>query len=122
MNPALASLFLLLAASVFTVAQSSPRNGSAAPLKLGQAGENTFVGLISDASCGPRHKLRDKTAEECTRTCQRAGQPYVLVAGEKTYRLNGNSNDVGFLAGQRAKVTGTLDGDSIKVVSVAPTK
>jgi hypothetical protein len=120
MNPALTSLFFLLAASVLTIAQSSSRNPS--PLKLGQAGENTFVGLISDAGCGPRHKMRDKTAEECTRTCQRAGQPYVLVAGEKIYRLRGNSNDVGLLAGQRAKVTGTLAGDSIKVLSVAPTQ
>lgn len=122
MNAVLPSLYFLLAASVFTVAQSSPGNGSASPLQLGQSGENTFVGLISDASCGPRHKMRDKTAEECTRTCQRAGQPYVLVAGDKTYRLRGNSRDIGFLAGQRAKVTGTLAGSSINVVSVTPTQ
>jgi hypothetical protein len=91
-------------------------------MKMGQAGENTFVGLVSDATCGARHRMRDKSAEECARTCQRRGHPYVLVAGERTYALKGNPNEVGLLAGQKAKVTGTLQGSSISVISVAPTQ
>ena len=87
-------------------------------LKMGQTGANTFVGVISDASCGPRHKMMDKSAQECARACQRAGSKYVLVAGEKIYTLHGRANDVGYLAGQKAKITGSLQGNSIKVNEV----
>lgn len=88
------------------------------PLKMGQTDANTFVGIVSDSFCGPRHKLRDKSAEECTRTCQRKGANYVLVAGEKIYELNGHDSDLGYLAGQKAKVTGSLQGNTIEVSSV----
>jgi hypothetical protein len=85
---------------------------------MGQAGANTFIGLVSDSNCGPRHKLKDKSAEECTRTCQRAGASFALVAGEKIYKLKGDHNDVAVLAGQKAKVTGTLHGDTITVSAI----
>ena len=91
------------------------------PMKMGRADTNTFVGLISDSRCSARHKLENKSAEECTRTCQRAGSGYVLVAGEQTFRLKGETNDVAVLAGQKAKVTGTLQGDTITVSAVRPT-
>jgi hypothetical protein len=89
-------------------------------LKMGQTGANTFVGIISDSSCGARHKMMDKSAEECTRTCQRAGAKYVLVAGEKVYALSGRTNDVAYLAGQKAKITGSLQGNSIAVSAAGP--
>ncbi len=88
---------------------------------MGRADPNTFIGLISDISCGPRHKLRDKSAEECTRVCQRAGVSFALVAGEHTYQLKGDTNDVAVLAGQKAKVSGTLQGNTINVNAVQPT-
>jgi len=89
---------------------------------MGRASANTFIGLVSDRDCGPRHKMRDKSAEECTRACQRAGFGYVLVAGEKVYRLEGNSNDVAVLAGQKAKITGRLQGNTIVINSVDATQ
>jgi hypothetical protein len=92
-----------------------------APMKMGRADANTFIGLVSDSRCGPRHKLKDKSAEECTRVCQRAGASFALVAGERTYKLKGDSNDVAVLAGQKAKVTGTLQGDTIVVQSIQAT-
>jgi hypothetical protein len=92
------------------------------PLKMGQHGTDTFVGLISDSSCGPRHKLKDKSAEECTRTCVRNGASFALVAGPKVYILKGDSNDLGVLAGQKVKVTGTIQGNTITAQSVAPTQ
>jgi hypothetical protein len=91
-------------------------------MKMGRANANTFVGLVSDSDCGPRHKMRDKSAEECTRACQRAGADYVLVAGEKIYKLEGNANDVAVLAGQKAKITGTLQGNTIIVNGVNATQ
>jgi hypothetical protein len=89
-------------------------------LKMGQTGANTFVGMISDSSCGARHKMMDKSAEECARTCQRAGASYVLVAGEKIYTLAGRANDLAYLAGQKVKVTGSARGNTISVDAVAP--
>jgi hypothetical protein len=89
---------------------------------MGQAGASNFVGLVSDSSCGPRHRLRDKSAEECTRTCQRAGAQYVLIAGEKMYKLIGASNDLAVMAGQKARVTGSLQGDTISVTEVNATQ
>jgi hypothetical protein len=113
----------LLIATLSAVAQR-PRSNAAltAPMKMGRANANTFVGLVSDRDCGPRHKMRDKSAEECTRACQRAGAAYVLVAGEKIYQLEGNSNDVAVLAGQKAKITGTLQGNTIIVNGVNTTQ
>ena len=89
-------------------------------LKMGQTGANTFVGMLSDSTCGPRHKMMDKSAEECARACQRAGAKYVLVAGEKVYGLSGRSNDLAYLAGQKVKVTGSAQGGVISVTAVAP--
>ncbi|PYX88734.1 MAG: hypothetical protein DMG68_07525 [Acidobacteria bacterium] len=92
------------------------------PLRAGQSDGNTFVGIVSDSICGPRHKMTDKSAEECARACQRAGARYVLLAGDKVYMLAGSVNDVAYLAGQKAKVTGALQGDTIQVNSITPTQ
>ena len=92
------------------------------PLKMGKHGSDTFVGLISDSTCGARHQFKDKSAEECTRYCVRRGAQFALVAGSNVYILKGNSNDLGYLAGQKVKVTGTLSGTTITVNSVSPTE
>lgn len=106
---------MLSLASALAFAQSRP-------LRAGQADGNTFIGIVSDATCGARHRMPDKSAEECTRYCQRAGARYVLLAGDKVYALAGGSNDVAYLAGQKAKVSGALEGDTIRVSSIAPTQ
>ncbi len=112
----------LLIAGVFAFGQRpKPHASLTSPMKMGRASTNSFIGLVSDSVCGARHKLRDKSAEECTRTCQRAGASFALVAGEKIYKLNGDINDVAVLAGQKAKVIGTLQGDTITVNSIQPT-
>ncbi len=116
------ALFLLLVGIGASAQHPGSRATISAPLKMGQADAHTFVGLVSDSNCGPRHKLRDKSAEECTRTCQRAGATYVLVAGGKIYKLKGDAIDVGVLAGQKAKVTGSLRGDTVTVDRIAPTE
>ena len=119
-GPTLAAVILFVMGT--SLAQQPVRGPHDKPLKMGQADANTFVGIISDSFCGPRHKLPDKSAEECTRTCQRKGAHYVLVAGEKTYQLSGRADDLGYLAGQKAKVTGSVQGDTIAVGSAIPTE
>jgi hypothetical protein len=89
---------------------------------MGQRDDTTFVGIVTDSRCGAKHRMTDKSAEECTRACQRAGAAYALVAGEKVYILEGRHSDVSYLAGQKAKVSGTLSGRTITVDSVVPTQ
>jgi hypothetical protein len=114
-------ILVVVTAGAFAQRPTSPARLTS-PMKMGRADTNTFVGLVSDSTCGARHKLRDKSAEECTRTCQRAGAAYVLVAGEKIYKLKGGANDVAVLAGQKAAITGTPQGDTITVSAVNATQ
>ena len=77
--------------------------------------------MITDARCGARHRRNSHwTSTECTRACLRDGASYVLVDGDRRYTLTGSEEILGKLAGTRAKVTGTRDGDKILVSSAAP--
>ena len=89
------------------------------PLRMGRTNENTFVGLISDSACGAKHKMTDKTAEECARACIHDGSSYVLVAADSIFRLKGHTNELNALAGQKAKISGTLRGNVITVESAS---
>jgi hypothetical protein len=85
------------------------------------AGRQTFTGEVGDAMCGRQHM--GGTAADCTRTCVGKGSKFALVVGDKTYVLD--TTDKAALAtldkqaGKNATVTGTLDGDTITVSSVA---
>lgn len=85
------------------------------------ASKQTFTGEVGDAMCGNKHM--EGTPAECTRTCVSKGSKYALVVGEKVYVLN-TTNPAALTtldqqAGKKATVTGTLDGDTIDVSSVA---
>jgi hypothetical protein len=85
------------------------------------ASKQTFTGEVGDAMCGKQHM--EGTPAECTRICVSKGSRYALIVGDKVYILD--SSDKAALAtldqqaGKNAAVTGTLDGDTIKVSSVA---
>jgi len=51
--------------------------------------------------------------------CVRNGSRYVLVEGNKRYALTGNEGHLDALAGQRVKIAGTLNGNTIKVDSTS---
>ncbi len=82
----------------------------------------TLTGEVSDAMCGAKHEMHGSAAD-CTRGCIKHGSKYALVVGDKVYTLEtsdqatlGKLND---LAGEKAKVTGDVDGATIAVKSVA---
>jgi hypothetical protein len=75
----------------------------------------SLTGTVSDAMCGAKHSGE---AAACTRGCVKKGSKYALVVGEKVYTLDGGDADLDKLAGQKATVTGTVDGDKVKVSSV----
>jgi hypothetical protein len=85
----------------------------------------SFTGQVSDAMCGAHHMMSGPEAD-CTRACVSKGSKYALVVGDKVYTLD--SSDKATLAGldkaagSTAKVTGTVNGDTIEVASVAAGK
>jgi hypothetical protein len=80
----------------------------------------TFAGIITDSHCGARHSMKSgKSSAECARSCVRNGAHYVLVDGDRNHPLDGNSKQFEALAGERVEVVGMLEGDTIKVKTVA---
>jgi hypothetical protein len=78
-----------------------------------------FAGLVTDDRCGGRHDMDSgKSPMECTRMCVRNGAKYVLVEGDKKYELAGNESELDGQAGQRVKIIGSLDGNTIRVTSI----
>ena len=92
---------------------------------LAGAKAQSFTGTVSDAMCGAHHMMSGPEAD-CTRACVGKGSKYALVVGDKLYFLNTSDKatlaSIDKLAGSQAKVSGTLDGETIQVASVAAAK
>ena len=75
--------------------------------------------------CGANH-IMEGSAADCTRACVAKGSKYALVVGSKVYTLDSGDKAVlaalDKLAGEKAKVTGTADGDTITVSAVTAVK
>jgi len=103
----LLSLIAVLAVSAFAASKSQ-----------------TFAGEVSDAMCGAKHMMPGNAA--CLRTCVSKGANYALVVGDKVYTLHTADETarktLDKLAGEKANVTGTADGDTIEVSKVGPAK
>ncbi|OFV92743.1 MAG: hypothetical protein A3F68_06585 [Acidobacteria bacterium RIFCSPLOWO2_12_FULL_54_10] len=97
------SAFLILGALLLVTAQ-------------GFAAEQTLEGTITDSMCGMKHSSAD--AKACTMSCAK-NSGYSLVVGDKVYKLAGMEAELAKYAGDRAKVTGTVDGMNMKVSSVS---
>ncbi len=84
------------------------------------AAPQTFTGVVTDSMCGKKHTMMPgKPDSECVRACVKAGSKYALVVGDKVYTMSGDAKSFDALAGQKAKVTGELKGDTIAVTSIA---
>jgi hypothetical protein len=85
------------------------------------ARKQTFTGEVGDAMCGSKHM--EGTPAECTRSCVAHGSKFALIVGEKIYTLDtsneGALKTLDKQAGKNATVTGTLNGDTIEVLSVS---
>ena len=75
----------------------------------------TFTGQIMDSSCAKMgsHAAMEKehgmkNAKDCTMGCVKNGAKYVLYDGSKSYDLDDQTKPEAF-AGQKVKVSGTLD-------------
>ena len=82
--------------------------GAAALLVSAQA-KRTFTGIVTDKMCGADHAAMNvKPDARCVRECVKAGSQYALVEGGNVYVL-GNAKAADAFAGQKVKVSGTLD-------------
>ena len=82
---------------------------------LAQGKAKSWEGEVSDAMCAGNHSGKD--AAKCTMGCVKKGSKYALVVNGKAYTLEGKTDNLEKLAGQKAKVTGTMKGDTITVDS-----
>lgn len=98
---------LLFAISTITVAVAAD-----------QSNKTTLTGVVTDTMCGGKHMIKDKSAAECTRVCVKQGMQYGLLVGEKVYTLKGDTHAIDKVAGQRATVTGTVSGNTVKVDTI----
>ncbi|MGH9344517.1 MAG: hypothetical protein ACRD19_12250 [Terriglobia bacterium] len=92
--------------------------GFARPKSGAKSGE-VFTGNISDSMCGLKHPMAD--AKRCTLGCVKGfdGTTFVLAdeAHQKVYNLSDQRKAKAY-AGENVEVRGTLDGDSIHVISI----
>ncbi len=117
---ALGSAVLFTGAAVAFAVSDGAKPVSAATQEADNPRERVFAGLITDDHCRARHDMDSgMNPTECTKMCVRNGSRYVLVEGNKRYALAGSESQLGALAGQRANIAGTLDGNTIKVTSTS---
>ena len=104
------SLFvLILAAAALTLAADKP------------AKEGSWVGWVTDTHCGA--KGDNAKHADCAKKCvETQGAKYALYtpSDKKVYVLDPQDKAAGH-AGHHVKVTGTVEGDTIKVQSIEMT-
>lgn len=116
---AVALVFALAFASLAFAQKRSSKPPARTLYSESDASTQIFSGMITDSYCGARHdKNLNKTSTDCARFCVHNGAKYALVDGEKTYQLQGNVTGIQRFAGQRARITGQLNGDAISVASI----
>jgi len=77
-----------------------------------------YDGMVTDSRCGARHSKNSRLGSaECARQCVRQGSTYVLVDGNRRYKLVGNEETLAKFAGQRIRISGARQGETIQVSS-----
>jgi hypothetical protein len=78
-----------------------------------------FSGVLTDAHCGARHPAGSKmSARDCALMCLKQGSAWALVDGNKVYVLKGELPDFDKRAGERVKLSGTLEANILQVQSM----
>jgi hypothetical protein len=87
-----------------------------------KSGQHTFTGVVSDSMCGAKHMMPGDPVA-CAHACLKQGSKYALVVGDKVYTLEtsdtSETDQLDKLIGKNAKVSGSAEGDTIKVTSVS---
>ena len=83
------------------------------------AAEKSYVGTVSDSSCGVKHAMAGDASTECVKKCVADhGAKYTLVSHGKVYQLEPQDKFADH-AGHKVKVTGDLKDGTITAEEVA---
>lgn len=78
-----------------------------------------YEGMVTCSHCGARHSAKlAQSATTCVRVCVHGGAQFALVNADSVYLLAGSVDALKPIAGQRARIVGNLDGNTIRVQSV----
>jgi len=115
----IACVLALVLATVGAVASAAA--ASIEPRQMAPpATERTFEGMVTCSRCGAKHSPSlARAADTCVRMCVHDGGSFALVVADSTYILEGDMSALKKVAGQRARIVGTLSGNKIKISSVA---
>lgn len=81
--------------------------------------EQTYEGVVTCSRCKAKHSAAlGQSPEVCVRMCVHAGAHFALVNAESVFLLDGNLGALKKVAGERVRVVGNLEGDTIRVKSV----
>jgi len=112
----LSGLILLATISILPASAADKKSDKNA------SGSQTLTGVVSDSMCGAKHMM-EGSAADCAHACVGKGSKYALVVGDKVYTLETSDqkalDQLYKLAGEKAKVTGTVNGDTITVGSIS---
>lgn len=112
-------------ALILIMATRAPVAGAAAseplPAQAVQSSDppKVYEGVVTDTHCGAKHSAPiAKSAGDCTLVCVHSGEKFALVDGDQVYVLEGESAALKRVAGERVTIAGTLNGETLAVVSV----
>jgi hypothetical protein len=112
------ALFIAILSAAAGAAAGGLESGQPRPTSAIES--QTYEGMITDTQCGARHSAAiGRAAADCTRVCVHGGHQFALVDGDRIYLLEGEPAALQLVAGQRARIVGTLNGNKISVASVA---
>lgn len=83
------------------------------------AAPGSWTGYISDSDCGAKGDKADHAA--CAAKCIKNGALPVLVVNDKVYNIADTAKVMPFV-GKKVTITGTLDGETLKVDKIAASK
>ena len=104
----------IVCVAVVVFGQTSEPPQSAAPPA------ETYVGMVTCSHCLARHSAKiGANATNCARVCIHDGAKFTLVDGDRTYLLEGDPAALKRVAGERVRIVGARNGETITVASVA---
>ena len=87
--------------------------------------QQSWVGMISDATCGADHGGGEVDPRECTQKCIKNGDKYVLAINNPVSVIPIANQDFGALperAGDIVRVTGEMKNGSIVISKIEPSR
>lgn len=115
--------YTLAIATVLTTLSASKAAATSKPSAVHDQ-PTSLVGVVVDALCAGK-TVKHRNAADCARLCAKAGARYALVVDNKIYVLDADQKlreQLDLLAGEKAKVVGTVNSEVMKVTSVVPAK